>query len=219
MGMIKIVLVDDHKMVREGLKRFLEDNQDFEIVVEAENGRDCLDQLATVEADIVLTDLSMPQMNGLELTKILRKQFPKIKVIALTMMDDSQHIKQMLAEGVMGYLLKNCSEDDLMIAINKVYNGNTYYAPEVTNIILNSIRKVNPRRQSKVVNEMPLTVREKEVLYLILKEKTNQEIAEKLFISVRTVDAHKRNLLDKTGSRNVAGLVIFALDHELFNDI
>lgn len=217
--MIKIVLVDDHKMVREGLKRFLEDNQDFEIVVEAENGRDCLDQLATVEADIVLTDLSMPQMNGLELTKILRKQFPKIKVIALTMMDDSQHIKQMLAEGVMGYLLKNCSEDDLMIAINKVYNGNTYYAPEVTNIILNSIRKVNPRRQSKVVNEMPLTVREKEVLYLILKEKTNQEIAEKLFISVRTVDAHKRNLLDKTGSRNVAGLVIFALDHELFNDI
>lgn len=219
MGSIKIVLVDDHKMVREGLKRFLEDNQDFEIVVEAENGRDCLDQLATVEADIVLTDLSMPQMNGLELTKILRKQFPKLKVIALTMMDDSQHIKQMLAEGAMGYLLKNCSEDDLMIAINKVYNGNTYYAPEVTNIILNSIRKVTPRRQSKVVIEMPLTVREKEVLYLILKEKTNQEIAEKLFISVRTVDAHKRNLLDKTGSRNVAGLVIFALDHELFNDI
>ena len=219
MSRIKLILVDDHKMVREGLKIFLANNPHFEIVAEAENGLDCLDQLQSVETDIVLTDLSMPQMDGLELTKALKEQYPKIKVIALTMMGDKQHIKQMLAEGAMGYLLKNCGEDELTNAIKKVYDGGTYYAPEVTSIIIKSIRKVKLNTGSYVVLEMPLTVREKEVLHLILKERNNQEIADELFVSVRTVDAHKRNLLDKTGRKNIAGLVLYAIDHQLFNDV
>lgn len=219
MEKIKLFLVDDHKMIREGLKNFLGDHQDFEIVAEAENGEDCLNQLKGVSVDIVLTDLNMPIMDGLELIKKLKADHPEIKIIALTMMGESQHIKQMLAEGALGYLLKNCSEEELIQAIKSVYEGNTYYSPEVTNIILNNIRKVKPISTSKVVTEMPLTEREKEVLHLILKEQSNKEIADQLFVSVRTVDAHKRNLLDKTGSKNVAGLVLYAIDRQLFDDV
>ena len=106
-----------------------------------------------------------------------------------------------------------------MNAIKTVHEGGTYYSPEVTNIIINNIRKVNPKSTSRMVLDTPLTEREKEVLHLILKEKSNTEIADTLFISVRTVDAHKRNLLDKTGSLNVAGLVLFAVDRQLFDDV
>ncbi|GGZ74789.1 response regulator [Algibacter mikhailovii] len=219
MGKIKLFLVDDHKMIREGLKNFLGDHPDFEIVAEAENGEDCLNQLRDIAVDIVLTDLNMPIMDGLELIKTLKIDHPNIKIIALTMMGESQHIKQMLAEGALGYLLKNCSEEELIQAIKSVYEGNTYYSPEVTNIILNNIRKIKPISTSKVVTEMPLTEREKEVLHLILKEQSNKEIAEQLFVSVRTVDAHKRNLLDKTGSKNVAGLVLYAIERQLFDDV
>ncbi len=135
------------------------------------------------------------------------------------MLDEGHHIKQMLAEGAMGYLLKNCSEDELMNAIRTVHEGGTYYSTEVTNIIINNIRKVNPKSTSRLITDTPLTEREKEVLHLILKEKSNIEIADTLFISVRTVDAHKRNLLDKTGSVNVAGLVLYAVDRQLFDDV
>ena len=219
MAAIKLFLVDDHKMIREGLKNFLSDHPEFEIVAEAENGRDCLDQLSNVQPDVVLTDLNMPIMDGLELTRQIKIDYPEIKIVALTMMGESQHIKQMLAEGAMGYLLKDCSEEELMMAIRNVHAGGTYYSPEVTNIIISNIRKVKPAPTSKVVAEMPLTDREKEVLHLILKEKNNAEIADELFISVRTVDAHKRNLLDKTGSKNIAGLVLYAVDRNLFDDI
>lgn len=219
MAAIKLFLVDDHKMIREGLKNFLSDHPEFEIIAEAENGQHCLDQLTDVQPDVILTDLNMPVMDGLELTKQVKSNYPDIKIVALTMMGESQHIKQMLAEGAMGYLLKDCSEEELMMAIRNVNAGGTYYSPEVTNIIINNIRKVKPVAQSKVVTEMPLTEREKEVLHLILKEKNNAEIADELFISVRTVDAHKRNLLDKTGSKNVAGLVLYAIDRNLFDDV
>lgn len=218
MEKIKLFLVDDHKMIREGLKTFLAEQEDFEIVAEAENGIDCLSQLEAIKPNVVLTDLNMPKMDGLELTKNIKEKYPDIKVIALTMMGESQHIKQMLSEGAMGYLLKDCSEEELIRAIKNVYNNGTYYSPEVTNIILNNIRKIKPVT-SKVVTDMPLTDREKEVLYLILKEKSNKEIADDLFVSVRTVDAHKRNLLDKTGSKNVAGLVLYAIDRKIFEDI
>ena len=219
MSTIKLFLVDDHKMIREGLKNFLAEESNFEIIGEAENGIQCLERLKTVSPDIVLTDLHMPEMDGLELTKEIKENYPELKIIALTMMGESQHIKQMLAEGAVGYLLKDCDQNELITAINNVNQGGTYYSPEVTNIILNNIRKIKPARASKVVSEMPLTEREKEVLHLILKEYSNKEIADTLFVSIRTVDAHKRNLLDKTGSKNIAGLVLYAIEKELFDDI
>lgn len=213
------MLVDDHKMIREGIKTYLAEDPKYDIVGEAKNGIDCLKQLENLEVDLILTDLHMPEMDGIELAREVKDKHPEIKLIALTMMGESQHIKQMLAEGALGYLLKNCGETEVKLAIQNVMMGGTYYSPEVTNIIMNNIRKVKPKSGSNVAMEMPLTDREKEVLKLILKEYTNQEIADELFISVRTVDAHKRNLLDKTGSKNVAGLVIYAIDRQLFDDL
>lgn len=213
------MLVDDHKMIREGIKTYLAEDPKYDIVGEAKNGIDCLKQLENLEVDLILTDLHMPEMDGIELAREVKEKHPDIKLIALTMMGESQHIKQMLAEGALGYLLKNCGETEVKLAIQNVMMGGTYYSPEVTNIIMNNIRKVKPKSGSNVAMEMPLTDREKEVLKLILKEYTNQEIADELFISVRTVDAHKRNLLDKTGSKNVAGLVIYAIDRQLFDDL
>ncbi|NVJ46977.1 MAG: response regulator transcription factor [Cytophagia bacterium] len=219
MDSVKIMLVDDHKMIREGIKTYLAEDPKYDIVGEAKNGIDCLNQLENLEVDLILTDLHMPEMDGIELAREVKDKHPEIKLIALTMMGESQHIKQMLAEGALGYLLKNCGETEVKLAIQNVMMGGTYYSPEVTNIIMNNIRKVKPKSGSNVAMEMPLTDREKEVLKLILKEYTNQEIADELFISVRTVDAHKRNLLDKTGSKNVAGLVIYAIDRQLFDDL
>lgn len=219
MDSVKIMLVDDHKMIREGIKTYLAEDPKYDIVGEAENGIDCLNQLENLEVDLILTDLHMPEMDGIELAKEVKERYPDLKLIALTMMGESQHIKQMLAEGALGYLLKNCGETEVKLAIQNVMMGGTYYSPEVTNIIMNNIRKVKPKSGGNVAMEMPLTDREKEVLKLILKEYTNQEIADELYISVRTVDAHKRNLLDKTGSKNVAGLVIYAIDRQLFDDI
>ena len=219
MDNIRVFLVDDHKMIRKGIKTILDDVPEIEIVGEANNGEECLNVIKPEETDLVMTDLSMPEMDGLELTKLLKDKYPQIKIIALTMIGESYTIKQILAEGVMGYLLKNCGEDEIKMAIKRVYEGGTYYSPEVTNIIIDNIRKVKPKPISRVSMEMPLSDREMEVLHLIIKEFSNSEIAEKLFVSVRTVDAHKRNLLDKTGCKNMAGLVLYAIERSLFEDM
>lgn len=219
MKKISIIMVDDHKMIRDGLKSYLASNDEFNIIGEAANGEECLVLLKELTPDIILSDLSMPIMDGMELTKHVSKHYPDIKVIVLTMFDESQHVKQILADGAKGYLLKSCSEEELIRAIKNVAGGGTYYSAEVTNIIMNSLRKVKTKIDSRLTMEMSLTDREKEVLHLVVKEYSNQEIADKLFISVRTVDAHKRNLLDKTGSKSVAGLVLYSIDKQLFDDL
>jgi len=211
----KLLLVDDHKMVREGLKSVLE-KENFHIVAQANNGAEALNILRVSSVDVVLSDINMPKMDGVELMKNIKKEFPDQKVIALTMLGESQHIKQMLKAGASGYLLKNSSVKEIKKAIEEVINNQIYYSPEVTQIIMDNL---TGKKQSKMAMEVPLSSREMEVLHLIVKEQTNQEIADKLFISSRTVDAHKRNLLEKTGSKNVAGLVIYAMEKRLFDDV
>lgn len=218
MSTIKIFLVDDHKMIREGFKKYLETNSEIEIIGEAENGVVCLEKLENISPDVVVTDVNMPEMNGIELTKNIASKYPDIKIIGLTMLDDHRHVKQLLSEGASGYLLKDCEEEELVLAIKNVMKGGTYYSPQVTQIIMNNIRKVKSR-SDRMVTDIKISKREKQVLHLILKEYTNQEIADELFISLKTVDAHKRNLLDKTGSKNLAGLILYAIDAKLFDDI
>ncbi|OIQ27694.1 MAG: DNA-binding response regulator [Bacteroidetes bacterium MedPE-SWsnd-G2] len=218
MSKIQVFLVDDHKMIREGFKKYIEKSSEFDIVGEAQDGVDCLEQLKSLSPDVVVTDVNMPEMDGIELTTNLVNTYPEIKVIGLTMLDDHRHVKQLLSEGASGYLLKDCEEAELIGAIKTVYAGGTFYSPKVTSIIMDNIRKVKPRAD-KVVTEVKISKRETEVLHLILKEYSNQEIADTLFISLKTVDAHKRNLLDKTGSKNLAGLILYAIDAKLFDDI
>ncbi|KXX68301.1 response regulator transcription factor [Flammeovirga sp. SJP92] len=214
--MIKIFLVDDHEMIREGLKTYFEKSSEIECIGEAENGVDCLEKLKSSQPDIVVTDLNMPEMDGIELAKQMSSLHPDIKVLGLTMMDDHRHVKQFLAEGASGYLLKDCKQEELLMAIKTVSTGGTYFSPKVTEIIINSIQKTKPHAK-RMVAEVKLSKREKEVLELILKEYSNTEIAEALFVSMKTVEAHKRNLLVKTGSKNIAGLILYVIGTNLID--
>ncbi len=211
----KLLLVDDHKMVREGLKSVLE-KEGFKIVAQANNGIEALNILKVSRVDIVLTDINMPKMDGVELMRNIKAEYPDQKVIALTMLGENQHIKQMLKAGASGYLLKNSSIREIKSAIEEVMIGKIYYSHEVTQIVMDNLMG---KKGSNMVVDIPLSTRELEVLHLIIKEYSNQEIADKLFISTRTVDAHKRNLLEKTGSKNIAGLVVYAVEKRLFEDV
>ncbi len=217
MSKVKILLVDDHEMVRAGLKALLERNVNYVVEAEASNGKEALLIIEQNDFDIILTDISMPVIDGIGLTRGIMKIKPQQKVIALTMMDESRYIKQMLQAGASGYLLKHCSYDEINNAIDMVMNGEKYYTPKITTTVLDYL--IGKKKKDKITERYPLSEREKEVLHLIVKEYNNHEIAEKLFISSRTVEVHKRNLIDKTGSKNIAGLVLFAINNQLFDDI
>ena len=214
----KILLVDDHKMIREGIKSFLEENDQIEIVGEAKNGVEALQVYESKEVDVVITDILMPVMDGIELTQKIIEGDKDAKILALTMLNESQHIRQMMKSGALGYLLKNCTEEQLSDGIKTVLQGNKYYSSEVTEILMNA-ENPNLTPKTRLTVEIPLTTREKEVLHLICREYSNKEISDELFIGMRTVDAHKRNLLEKTGCKNVAGLVVYAIERQLFDDI
>ncbi|MCB0504118.1 MAG: response regulator transcription factor [Cyclobacteriaceae bacterium] len=216
---MKILLVDDHRLIRDAIQSYMEDDPEYEVVGEASHGQEAIKFLGENEVDVVLMDINMPIMDGLQCTKEVIRRWPQIKVLTLSMMSDNQHIKQMIGAGASGYVLKNCSEKELKKAIRTVYEGDTYYSSEVTEVVMNNLMRNKPTKTSHMVVDMPLTEREKEVLELIIKEFSNQEIADKLFISPRTVDAHKRNLLEKTGSKNIAGLVMYAINNQLFEDL
>ena len=216
---MKILLVDDHKLIRDALSSYMDGDDEFEVVEEAENGQEALILLKSVQVDVVMLDISMPVMDGIICAQKISTQYPEVKILALSMMNDNQFIKQMLAAGALGYILKNSGETEIKKALRTVYAGESYYSAEVAETVMQNMMKGGIKRSNKLVVDLPLTTREEEVLYLIIKEYSNQEIADELFISPRTVDAHKRNLLEKTGSKNIAGLVLYAIEKNLFEDL
>ena len=218
MSVIKVFLVDDHKLIRDGIKAHFDDDDRFEIVGEAANGQIALELLKDIQTDIILMDINMDTMDGIECTGKINELYPEVKILALTMLDENQHIKEMLKAGAVGYLLKNSNEQEIKQGIISVSEGQPFYSPKVLHTVMNSLStSITKKKKSRFEPNIPLTEREKEVLVLIIKEFSNQEIADKLYISKRTVDAHKRNLLEKTGAKNVAGLVIFALNNGIIN--
>lgn len=213
MAVVRLLLVDDHKLIRDAIKNYFANDERYQVAGEAENGENALNMISKINPDLVLTDISMPGMDGLELTKAIKEKYP-IKVIIISMLQDYRNIKKAMNAGIDGYLPKNCAENEIKKAIETVMSGSSYFNDEITGIIMNQLSG-KTTSSPKVAMEMPLSEREKEVLKLIVGEYSNQEIADKLFISVRTVDAHKRNLLDKTGSKNIAGLVLYALENNI----
>lgn len=217
MNEIKVILVDDHSMIRHGLKSFLEDGN-IKVIAEAKNGIEALEKLETLDVDVLVTDIMMPEMDGVELCKQATERFPEMNILALTMMNESQNIKRMLNAGAKGYILKDSTQEELLKAIHAVSEGQNYYSGDVTQIIMQGLGS-KPKPKSRTVTDIALTEREIEVLHLVCKEMTNAEIAEKLFVTTRTIEAHKRNLIEKTGCRNVAGLVLYAIERNLFDDL
>ncbi len=216
MANIKVLLVDDHKIVRDGIKLMLEPQAGIDVVAEAEDGNQVKKVLEDTAVDVIVMDINMPGMNGIKTTKMVKEQHPDIKVLALTMSSDDSHIRQMVQAGASGYIMKSAGRDELTTAIHDVMGGKHYFSDQATQSIMMDL--VKNKGKSSAPDPIHITDRELEVLQMIVKEHTNQEIAEKLYISPRTVDAHRRNLLQKTGARNTAGLVKYAFQNGLVNN-
>jgi DNA-binding NarL/FixJ family response regulator len=206
--MIQIIIADDHQMFIDGLKSLLSGEQDIEVVGEALNGLETLKLLETTHADLVLLDINMPEMDGIETTKQMQLKFPSVKILMLTMHNNTEFIFSLMNAGASGYILKNTGRIELIEAIHSVYAGKTFYSKEVSDTILQNISK---KETDKKLDEVHLTDREKDVLKLIAQEYSTQEIATTLFISVNTVETHRKNLLGKLQAKNIAGLVKFAI--------
>jgi DNA-binding NarL/FixJ family response regulator len=215
MRKIKILIVDDHKIIRDGISSLLDDQPEYIVVAEASNGREALEVLSTTKVDIAIIDINMPEMNGIDCTQQITEKYDGIRVIALTMHSEEIYLTKMIEAGAVGYILKNLGKKELLNALTAVVEGKHYYSPEITLAVIKEL--TSPRKTKEEEQKVELTGRELEVLELIVQEFSNKEIASKLSISVRTVDAHRRNLLEKTGARNSAGLVKYAISNELFN--
>lgn len=213
MADVNILLVDDHDIVRDGIQMLLEDEVGFNIAAEAENGAKAIEACNNNEIDLIIMDINMPEMNGIEATEKITEKFSDIKILALTMMDEDQHIRKMIEAGASGYILKSSDKIELVEAITTILDGHHYFSDDATHSVMMDLVKGTTEQQKSDPGN--LTAREKEVLALIVKENTNQEIADQLYISTRTVDAHRRNLLQKTGAKNTAGLVTYAIKHNL----
>lgn len=214
---VRVLIVDDHQIIRDGIKALLNKVDGIRIQAEASNGLEALEILEKHpgDLDLVVMDIKMPAMDGIEATHRVRKKFPGIKVLALTMHDDEAHVIKMLQEGAAGYVLKTTGKAELAEAIQKVSQGETYFDKQASEKILQFFSKGEPPKEKNQVINPCLTSREIEVLKLIAEEYTNPEIAEKLYLSPRTVDTHRRNLLQKLHAKNTAGLVKYALRHDL----
>lgn len=210
--MIHLIIADDHQMFIDGIKSLLEHQPNILIIGEAQNGREVLELLAKKKADIILMDINMPELNGVDATKQIHKQYPGVKVLMLTMHNTKEYISQMISAGASGYILKNTGKEELIAAIEAIYRGENYYSKEVTLRIMESMK---PKREQQYVGDVELTEREKDVLKLIVQELTNAEIAEKLFISHHTVETHRKNLISKLNVKNTAGLVKYAIQNNL----
>lgn len=211
MKTIKLLLADDHGIIRDGIKLMLNKTSEFEIIGEANNGKEVVDYLEKHPdtIDVVLMDINMPEMNGIEATQIITDKYPKIKVLALTMHVEETYITNMLKAGALGYVLKESNKEDLIDAINTVAIGNKYYSNEVSVTLINSLMNNGKTKTSE------LSDREIEVLTFIATGNTNNEIGEKLFISGRTVETHRRNILSKLEVKNTAEMIRYAIKNNL----
>ncbi len=213
MGSIKIVIADDHHILLDGLKAMLQKNSDIDVVAVYDNGQSLLDELNKVQPDVAIVDINMPGMKGPELTVKIKELNPSVCVITLSMYDDAAHIMEMIEAGVSGYLLKNVNDKELIDAIHQVKAGKMYFSSEVseklTSMVMNQQKKLDEPEKPK------LTERELEVLKLVANEHSNAEIAEILFISERTVETHRKNMLRKTQNKTIVGLLKYAMENGL----
>lgn len=211
MSQIDLGIIDDHEVVINGLKVMLSLEAEINVAIVATNSQQLLDQLTVKQPHVLLMDIQMPGTDGVELTRQLHKLYPKIRIIAFSSFDDSRYIRQVMRNGAKGYVLKNAGRETLIQAIKTVVAGDEYLDESLKkNLIQESISG-----KKRSIYEIPLTKREKEILKLIAEEYTNQQIADKLFISLRTVETHRLNITQKLGVKTAAGLVKEAIKRGL----
>jgi len=213
MSTTKVCITDDHQMVLEGIKLLIDGQSDVEVTALCNSGADLIEYLKTEIPDVILLDINMPDMNGIEACKIIKKIYPSVKIIGLSMIAENNLIRLMLKNGADGYLHKNAGRSDIVQAIIDVSNGKRYLTREITDLLIG-----NPDSLRHSNTPFPkLSSRETQILKMIVYEQTTQEIAETLFISFGTVETHRRNIMIKLGAKNTAGLVRIALEYNLIS--
>jgi len=205
--MIKVFIVEDHMVVVEGIRSLLENERDIEVIGNAENGASCIRFFQTNTADVILMDINLPDMSGIDLCKVIRENYPGIMVLALSTFNQGTYISKMMESGANGYLLKNAGRHEIIQALHDVVKGKTYLSFEAGQALKSAILS-NPQQPL-------LTKREKEILLLITEGLTNIQIGEKLFISIDTVESHRKNLYSKLGVKNTAMLMRYAIENDL----
>lgn len=211
---IKVCLVDDHQIILEGLGLLLASDQEITCVFTATSAAEAFSKMNNAEVDLILMDIGLPEMDGITFCRQLKERFPEVKVIALTMFNELSLIRQMIEAGAEGYLLKNAGREELLTAIHRVYSGKTYFSSEVAEILVRGDKKV--RLNAGIIPS--LSGREKQIVRLIMEECTSVQIAEKLQITLNTVETHRRNIMSKLNSKNTAGIVKTVLQHGLLDD-
>lgn len=208
---ISLAIVDDHQIVIDGVKSLLQNNPEFLVKIETNHPEKLCDLISVTPVDIVLTDIMMPVMNGYELSRQIHEKFPQIKILALSMSGQGELVNKMINEcDIAGYVLKNIGKDELIIALERIANGGFYFSQEVMDEMIKDSEK--PKNLSEIIH---LTVREIEIIKLIEQEFSNKEIADKLFISERTVETHRKNIFRKTKTSSIIGLMKYAYEHKL----
>ncbi len=210
MSPIKVLLAEDHTIVRKGIRALLDGVTEIEVVGEAEDGREAVEKVGQLQPDVVLMDNTMPILNGLEATHQIKKQFPKTKVLILTMHTDEEYIFQFLQAGASGYLIKKTAPKELVSAIKAVYRGDSFLSPSISKKVIDEYLR-HVEQASKPNSYTQLTDREREVLQLIVEGFSNKEIAEQLHLSVKTVGNHRLNLMEKLDLHNVSDLTKYAI--------
>jgi two-component system response regulator NreC len=210
---IRIILADDHAIVRQGLSRAIQQEGDMDVVGQASNGRATIDLVRTLSPDILITDISMPDLNGVEATRHVLRECPDVKVIALSMHSSRQFVTEMFRAGAVGYLLKDCDYDELVEAIHAVAKGKVYVSPSIGDVIVEDLLSGKPAGTPTAFSV--LTPREREVLQLMAEGNTTRQIALQLYISPKTVEAHRLRVMNKLDIDNVAQLTKYAIQEGL----
>jgi two-component system response regulator NreC len=206
---IKVLLADDHVMMRGGLRMVLEQHAELAVVGEAEDGRETVRLVKKLSPDVVVMDIAMPDMNGIEATRQIVEERPDVKVIALSMHSDRHFVSEMLKAGATGYLLKQCAVDELITAIKTVLKNQTYLSPCISGVVIDHFVRKTPKTESTAFSH--LSDREREVLQLVAEGKTSKEIASQLNLSIKTVEAHRLNIMEKLNIHTVAELTKYAI--------
>ncbi len=211
MSTAKVLLVDDHAVVRQGIRALLSREPDIDVVGEAENGRQALDRIAELAPNVILMDISMPGLNGIDATRQMQERYPTVKVIVLSMHSGEEYVFQVLRAGASGYVLKQSDSIEVLTAIRAVLAGGSFLSPPISRTLIDDyIRRADVREQRDVEDD-PLTPREREVLQLLAEGLPNRRIAKRLSISVKTVESHRSNMMHKLGVRGKTDLVKYAL--------
>jgi DNA-binding NarL/FixJ family response regulator len=206
---IRIIIADDHEIMREGLRAMIEKQPDMEIIAEAENGRTAVKLAREHKPDVFIMDVSMPDLNGIEATRQIIAEVPKVKVLALSMHSDSQFVSEMLTAGVSGYLLKDCAFEELTRAIHAVFKSQSYLSPSIAHTVIKDY--VQQQSTDEATASSILTAKEREVLQLIAEGRTTKQIASSLHVSIKTIETHRKRIMEKLNIHSVAELTKFAI--------